>query len=802
MSALGSSGSSLLQASNLPAGSPGASAAKGWLWGLGVSLAGVIGLYLTSLHSYLLFHTMAELFTVVVAFSIAVIAWNSRAYIENGYLLFVGIAYLALGLLDMLHTLGYAGMPVFPHHPFVANQLWIAARFLESLSLLAAFSFLSVERRPDPTLVLAGFVLVTGLIIASIFFWRIFPVCFVAGQGQTRFKILSEYVIIAILAVDLGLLVHNRHRFQRGIYRALFAATLLAILTEAAFTVYVSNYGPSNMVGHFLKVFSYACIYVAIVKNGVEQPYELIFRELAEANGRLTAEVAAHRATEAAREQAAEALRQEQIFSKHILESLPGIFYLYSYPELRLVMWNRQLERLLGYGPDEVDGRHILDWYPEAAKATALAAIEGVMEKGQGTLEASVIAKDGHLVPFFFLALSFEAQGRRYLMGTGIDLTERHRAEEENLRLQAQLQQAQKMESLGSLAGGVAHDMNNVLGAILGMASASIQTQAPGSSLHRSFDTIIQAATRGGKMVKGLLGFARKSPAEEREVDVNEVLMEEARVLERTTLSGVRLDLDLETGLRPVRGDASALHHAVMNLCLNGVDAMSGKGTLTLRTRNVAGNRVQVVVEDTGMGMSREVLEKAMDPFFTTKEQGKGTGLGLAMVHTTVKAHRGQIEIQSEPGVGTRVVMHFPACELARPAAEAASEAGPATPSAAMRVLVVDDDELMQSSVLMILGILGHAAEGVASGEEALATLETGAEFDAVILDMNMPGLGGAETLSRLRTRCPELPVLLATGRVDQTAMSLVRNHANIALLPKPYTTEELRVQLERLRTD
>ena len=291
---------------------PVAPAPSSYGWALGLGCLGLVGLYLTSLHSYLLFHTLAELFTVVVAFSIFVIAWNSRRYIENGYLLFVGIAYLALGLLDLLHTLGYTGMPVFPGYPFVANQLWIAARFLESLSLLAAFAFLSTERRPDPRLVLTGFVLVTGLIIASIFFWHIFPACFVAGQGQTRFKIMSEYAIIAILAVDAGLLVHHRLRFQRSIYQALLAATVLAILTEAAFTVYVNNYGPSNMVGHYLKVFSYACIYVAIVKSGVERPNELIFRELTVVNERLNAEVAAHRITAKERELAERALRESE----------------------------------------------------------------------------------------------------------------------------------------------------------------------------------------------------------------------------------------------------------------------------------------------------------------------------------------------------------------------------------------------------------------------------------------------------------------------------------------------------------
>ena len=169
-------------------------------------------------------------------------------------------------------------------------------------------------------------------------------------------------------------------------------------------------------------------------------------------------------------------------------------------------------------------------------------------------------------------------------------------------------------------------------------------------------------------MVKSLLNFARQSPTEEHELDMNAILREEVELLERTTLAKIRLEMDLASDLRPILGDASALTHAFMNLCVNAVDAMPENGTLTLRTRNVDNDWIEVLVEDTGTGMPREVLEKAMDPFFTTKGVGKGTGLGLSMVYSTVKAHRGQIEIQSEPGQGTRVRMRFPACEpMVRP---------------------------------------------------------------------------------------------------------------------------------------
>ena len=393
--------------------------------------------------------------------------------------------------------------------------------------------------------------------------------------------------------------------------------------------------------------------------------------------------------------------------------------------------------------------------------------------------------------------VALDGEGRVVsLIGTIRDITDRKAAEEQQLHLQAQLQQGQKMESLGRLAGGLAHDMNNVLGAILGIASASVEAQRTGRSVDNAFDIISRAAARGGQMVKGLLSFARQNPAEERELDLNALLLEEARLLERTIPSNIRLGMDLGSGLRPVRGDASALTHAIMNLCVNAVDAMPEAGTLTLRTRNVDEAWIEVMVEDTGTGMAKEVLEKAMEPFFTTKDVGKGTGLGLAMVYSTVKAHQGQMEIRSQPGQGTCVGMRFPACAPGPPAPEPGTAVHAAGSPRSLSVLLVDDDDLVQSSTQALLGVLGHKVFTALCGEEALAQLEAGLRPDVVILDMNMPGLGGIGTLPRLRALCPALPVLLATGRIDQAALDLTRIHPLVTLLSKPFSMSELRQHL------
>jgi PAS domain S-box-containing protein len=471
------------------------------------------------------------------------------------------------------------------------------------------------------------------------------------------------------------------------------------------------------------------------------------------------------------------------------------------------MVWDERMFELYGTNREETKGT-VQDWKDglhsedlERAITECEAAIKG------GTrfdTEFRIRHKDGTVLWIKANATVLrDLEGNPVRMvGINRDVTDIHSFEEEKAKLQTQLQQSQKMESLGTLAGGVAHDMNNVLGAILGLASAHIGTQPYGSPLHKALDTICKSTERGGKMVKSLLSFARQSPIESQKLDINAILREQVSLLERTTLATVRLQLDLELELRPIQGDASALTHAFMNLCVNAVDAMPENGTLTLHTRNVDNGWIEVEVEDNGTGMPKEVLEKALDPFFTTKEIGKGTGLGLSMVFSTVKAHRGQMAIESEPGMGTRVRLRFPAIEPENQVRDAEPELPGATQAShgSRKVLLVDDDDLIQSSVLAILEVLGHTEVTTAlSGEEALAILETGFEPDFIVLDMNMPGLGGAGTLPRLRSLCPAIPVLLSTGRIDQTALNLASAHPGVTLLSKPFGLRELQKHLENL---
>jgi PAS domain S-box-containing protein len=258
---------------------------------IAVWVAIFVGLYLLSLHGYLLFHTTVELFSIAVAWDIFFLAWNSRRLMANNYLLFLGIAYLFVGIIDLLHTLAYKGMGVFPlsRHD-LASQLWIAGRFVQSVSLLVAPLFLG--RRLRVPLVVAAFSLVSAALLGSIFYWKVFPDTYLQGIGLTTFKISSEYGICLILIAAAMLLYRQRDQFDPGVLRLLVGSIGVTIASELAFTLYVDVYGFVNLIGHFLKVLSFYLIYRAIIHTGLNKPYDLVFREMKKGQEALAASFA------------------------------------------------------------------------------------------------------------------------------------------------------------------------------------------------------------------------------------------------------------------------------------------------------------------------------------------------------------------------------------------------------------------------------------------------------------------------------------------------------------------------------
>ncbi len=246
---------------------------------IGIGAAVLVGLYLTSRHSYLLFHSLSEVFGIVVAWSIFMLVWNARRFLDHGYFLLIGVAFFSVGVIDLFHTLAYAGMGVFPGESAnLATQLWIAARYMQSISFLIAPLF--VRRKLHSSVAFLAYSAITLVVLASIFYWRIFPVSYQEGSGLTPFKIASEYVICGFLAAALALLLRARRSFDPNIVRLVGSSLAVSIASELAFTSYVSVYDLANMLGHLFKIVAFYLMYKAIIQTGIVKPYDLVFREL------------------------------------------------------------------------------------------------------------------------------------------------------------------------------------------------------------------------------------------------------------------------------------------------------------------------------------------------------------------------------------------------------------------------------------------------------------------------------------------------------------------------------------------
>jgi hypothetical protein len=471
---------------------------------------------------------------------------------------------------------------------------------------------------------------------------------------------------------------------------------------------------------------------------------------------------------------------------------------------LGLVSVNHRLAAIFGYAsPEEMladDGARGRLEPPDVARS-----LDALAEGDEAaSREVHTTRRDGRPLRMRLTARRLPARG--YLLGIVEDVTEASQLADE-------LQRARRLEAVGTLASGIAHDFNNVLCSILGYASLLREGAPAEGPVDRSSRAIEEAAVRGSELTRRLLGMAMETPGETTSVDVGAVLADCARIARETFDRRIEVVVEAAAGLPRVRGRTSDLHQAVLNLCINARDAMPRGGRLRLAAAASPGGPggqagaaptgpwVRIDVEDQGEGMDEATTLRIFEPFFTTKQRGKGTGLGLYMVYTSVQAHGGAVDVESSPGRGTTFRIHLPAETAGRaggaPPAPAApvGEARPAAagPPRGARVLVVEDEEMIRSLAVAVLAAQGHRVTAAADGEKALALLEApGAAFDAVILDLLLPGMSGTDVFRRLRAIHPRLPVLLSSGNVDEGMLDQELRRGVAGLLPKPYRTSEL----------
>ena len=462
---------------------------------------------------------------------------------------------------------------------------------------------------------------------------------------------------------------------------------------------------------------------------------------------------------------------------------------------------------IVGYQPEEMVGHSAVEFiHPDDLGATRDEMRAARSGKQKRSFEARYIHKDGHEIVLNWMGTWSPPVRRHFFIGR--DVTEQRAAE-------AQFRQAQKMDAVGQLTGGVAHDFNNILTVITGTIGILQDAVADRPELVSIARLIDDAADRGAQLTRHLLAFARKQPLQPRETDVNALVVEAAKLLRPTLGEQIEISSKLADDTWPAMVDPSQLTTAVINLALNARDAMSVGGKLTLETRNVyldeayagmhsevaVGNYVMIAVSDTGAGIAPENLEKVFDPFYTTKEVGKGTGLGLSMVFGFVKQSGGHLKIYSEVGHGTSVKIYLPRA-TGSPESVQESAVAPVVEGGTETVLIVEDDALVRQYVLTQVRSLGYTTLEAANATEALALIAAHPAIDLLFTDVIMPGaMNGRQLADEATQRRPALKTLFTSGYTENAIMHHGRLDPGVHLLAKPYRKPEL-ARMIRLALD
>ena len=462
---------------------------------------------------------------------------------------------------------------------------------------------------------------------------------------------------------------------------------------------------------------------------------------------------------------------------------------------------------IVGYQPEEMVGHSAVEFiHPDDLGATRDEMRAARSGKQKRSFEARYIHKDGHEVVLNWMGTWSQPVRRHFFIGR--DVTGQRAAE-------AQFRQAQKMDAVGQLTGGVAHDFNNILTVITGTIGILQDAVADRPELVSIARLIDDAADRGAQLTRHLLAFARKQPLQPRETDVNALVVEAAKLLRPTLGEQIEISSKLADDTWPAMVDPSQLTTAVINLALNARDAMSVGGKLTLETRNVyldeayagmhsevaVGNYVMIAVSDTGAGIAPENLEKVFDPFYTTKEVGKGTGLGLSMVFGFVKQSGGHLKIYSEVGHGTSVKIYLPRA-TGSPESVQESAVAPVVEGGTETVLIVEDDALVRQYVLTQVRSLGYTTLEAANATEALALIAAHPAIDLLFTDVIMPGaMNGRQLADEATQRRPALKTLFTSGYTENAIMHHGRLDPGVHLLAKPYRKPEL-ARMIRLALD
>ena len=529
---------------------------------------------------------------------------------------------------------------------------------------------------------------------------------------------------------------------------------------------------------------------LASIIQGNAQSYSLLSQELNE------------------RKKAEEALRESEQRYRDLFDSVSDLIYTQDL-EGRFITLNQAIAASFGYPREYFVGKSPRDFMrPDERKLFQTEYLDRLIKGGEFQGITPYFNRDGEQIFIEYKSvLVHPREGAPYISGVGRDVTERILASRKLKGLQAQLAQAQKLEAVGTLAGGVAHDFNNILQAFSGYLDLVETEIANNPRLGTHLQETRRILDRAAGLVRRLMTFSRKEKTNLVPVQLNQEITATVKILERVIPRMIKITTDLDPDLALIKGDPSQLEQILMNLGTNAKDAMPEGGSLLIRTRNItldqdsaeqylegkAGDYVELTVTDSGQGMDPQIMNHMYEPFFTTKGVGQGTGLGLSSIYGIIKEYNGYILCESAPGRGTTFKIYLPELKGEHKAAATEDHDPAAAAGGTETILVVDDEEAVRSLSRDLLSFHGFKVHLASSGEEALETYERLAdEIDLVVLDLGMPGMGGFKCLEKLLVLDPEVRVIVASGYNDQGQIHQIEQAGARGFLAKPYRLSNL----------
>ncbi len=473
-------------------------------------------------------------------------------------------------------------------------------------------------------------------------------------------------------------------------------------------------------------------------------------------------------------------LQRSEAFLNMIVENSPAVSFVKDADDFRYVFINKAGEEFFGYRKEDMVGKTDFEIFPEKEAKFLRKKDKEVSERGKSVVIPEQTIHTRHngkrVLAAKKIPIMYKDGKPKYILGVAADLTDWKSSEKEKRKLELQLQQAHKMEAIGSLAGGIAHDFNNILSAIIGFTELSLDDVEKGTPLEDNLQEVYAAGTRAKDLVKRILAFARQSDEERKPIQVNLIVKEVLKFIRSSIPATIEIKQNIESESL-IMGNSTQIHQILMNLCTNAAHAMENKnGTLDVRLKDITvdgtknwhtsdiklGDYIEIKVSDTGTGIQPEIMKKIFEPYFTTKTIGEGTGMGLAMVHGIVESYNGKIVVDSALGGGSTFTICLPIVKKRK--GHGPYESG-VLPTGTERILFVDDEDTIAKMSGQILSQLGYSVTTRTSSIEALALFKAKPNhFDLVVTDMTMPNMTGDVLAIELMSIRPDIPVILCTG--------------------------------------